>query len=852
MNIDEQALAECDAEPIHIPGVIQDHGALIAFDQQSFAVSHVSDNAAKYLGREPDDLLTSDAEEVFGSRLTHTLRSVLQMPNADAQREPIGCFADGDDKLELFAFTSGESIVVEMEPVAEAPWTDANLSARIGELFALVNHQTEVDGLLKAGVKWLEVISGYDRVMIYRFKEDWSGEVVAERNMSEHEDYLGLSFPRWDIPTQARAIMLKLPLRMITDVHAQPIPIRAVSKDLPPLDISQAHLRGVSPIHLKYLHNMGVASTMTLSIVVDGKLWGLVSFHHYAPKVPTARVRAIAVPFIQYFNVKLAQLEVAETTRAREDARRILDDIRDSHGDGADLATLVSGNPMPLMEQFQAHGMAVRINDNWQTFGKVVPAAAAQSLIDEAVSRKTVFSTDRACDLEFDRRWQEEGLAGALAISLGGDDVALVFREEIEAKLKWAGRPEKDIAEQDGTYRLTPRGSFDLFVETVKGRSKPWRPIDIELAEGLTALFLQSEKQRQKIERKFFEDRDRQQKLMISELNHRVRNILALIRSVSRQARRSNASLKSYSAALEHRIKALAVAHDLSNDTGLASVRLAEIIRTELSPYADAGTERFTLTGDDWAIRPDLCPIFALVIHEMTTNAVKYGALSVPDGSVAVGFFPQNDGLFIRWEELGGPAAVPPENPGFGTDLIKNAIPFELEGKVELRFEESGLTVEIWLPEAVLSAPDAVPTKAYVSQFPANQQPKLSGKDLGTALLVEDNYVIGLDTEVMLEEIGFSKVLIASNVERALALTSRKDIQIGILDMHLGDETSFAVARELNRRDVPVIFATGYGSDVGRPPGLDHLPLVTKPVEATTLATEIAKAILPEHGAQSA
>lgn len=852
MSIDELALAQCDAEPIHIPGVIQGHGALVAVDQTTLDITHASANIGDFLGVEPNALLGRAAQAVFGQDAAHTLRNILQVPNADQIRHPIGLVTEQGHALELSGFVSGTAIVIEMEHAQEPDWSAADFSARIAALFRSVDEQESVEGLLKSSVRWLEVLTGYDRVMIYRFKEDWSGEVVAERNMTEHEDFLGLSFPQWDIPRQAREIMLKLPMRLIADATAEPQPILAASDDLPPLDISLAHVRGVSPIHLQYLHNMKVAASMTLSIVAEGALWGIISFHHYQPKIPSPRTRAIAQPFIQYFNVKLAQLEQAEATATREQARDILDRIRRAHGDGADLDTLIAGHPMPLLEMFNAQGMAVRLNEQWQAFGKTVPAAAVQAIAQQAKEKKGVVSTDRISDLGSHEVWRFEGIAGVLAISLGGEDVAVVFREEIEGKVKWAGSPNKEISKEEGVYRLSPRGSFDLYVETVGGRSEPWRSIDIELAEGLAALFLQSEQQRQRIERKFFEDRDRQQKLMINELNHRVRNILALIRSVSRQARRANASLTSYSAALEHRIKALAIAHDLSNDASLASVDIAGLIQTELAPYAENGERRFTLTGDPFAIRPDLCPILALVVHELTTNAAKYGALSSSEGRIDVAMSPEDQGLKIRWHERGGPPVTAPTELGFGSLLIENAIPFELDGRVSIDCNPDGLVAEIWLPDAVLSAKQEKP-KAYVTPFPKKQAVwRKAGQDLGTVLLVEDNYVIALDTEITLEKMGFSKVLIASNVERAMALVRRNQPAIGILDMHLGSETSFVVARELIRRNVPIIFATGYGSDIGRPPGLDHLPLITKPVDAEALVAEVYNALFAADTARPA
>ncbi|MEM9341654.1 MAG: HWE histidine kinase domain-containing protein [Pseudomonadota bacterium] len=841
MTVDDAALAECDAEPIHIPGVIQQNGCLVGVDPKTFTVAYVSENATDYLGRAPADLLGTDAGDIFGSDLSHALRNVMQVPAASTRRVPVGRLEVGDRHLEVQAFLSDTCLVVELEPMTYTPWADAELSSQIAELFQLVNQQTTVDALLKTSVRWLEVLSGYDRVMVYRFKQDWSGEVVAERNNSGHEDFLNLCFPAWDIPTQAREIMMRLPMRMIVDARAEPVPIRAATEGLPPLDISIAHLRGVSPVHLQYLHNMGVQASMTLSIIVDGKLWGIISFHHYAPMIPSPRTRAVLQPFIEYFNVKLSQLTQIEAGAAREKARQILEDLRKHHGEGASLSDFITGDPMPLIKQFRAQGMAVRLSGNWQAFGRTMPAADIEPMLAEALESRSVYAVDhRMTEASLNPTWAEAKLAGTLVMALGGDDVAVVFREEIEGQIRWAGAPDKEIHHDGATYRLSPRGSFSLYVETVKHRSEPWRAIDIELAEGLASLFLQSEQQRQRVERQFYEDRDRQQRLMINELNHRVRNILALIRSVSRQARTSNASLESYSAALEHRIKALAVAHNLSNDTALANVNLVEIIGTELAPYADRDASRFTVSGPSKAIRPDLCPIFALVIHELSTNAAKYGALSAPEGRIEISFEEIGNGLQITWREIGGPPADATRENGFGTVLIENAIPFELDGRVDLSFAETGLITTLWLPDEVLST--GLPTKDQaIAQFPNKMTPTLPlATDLGTALLVEDNYAIALDSENMLREIGFSEVLIASNVERGLRFVERANVVFGVLDMHLGKETSFPVARTLMDQDIPMIFATGYGSDIRRPPDLEHISIVTKPVELDDLAQHVA------------
>ncbi|MEO1490875.1 MAG: HWE histidine kinase domain-containing protein [Pseudomonadota bacterium] len=842
MDLEQRALEECDREPIHIPGTIQENGALLALDPATKQIVYASANVGDYLGGTVEGWLGSSIQTLGDRKLVHSINNLMELPTIAERREPVCSLEHGGQKFEAHGFQSGDLFVLEIEPSATPPWADAEVSARISELFQLVNKQDDLHRLLNISVRWLQRMSGYDRVMIYRFAEDWSGEVIAEENTSEHDDFLGLNFPKWDIPTQAREIMLRLPLRMITDVDQTPVPVQAASADLPPLDLSLAQLRGVSPVHVEYLRNMEVEATMTLSIVVKGKLWGIISFHNYAPMVPPPRVRAVCLPFIEYFNVKLALLEDQELQAARETVREIHQRISAEHAEGSDLKEIITGDPFPLIEQFNADGMVLHLDGSWHEYGDCLPWQKISTLVTETCADGRVVAFTNLAELLPDYQRTPDAIAGLMIIPLGNENAAVVFRKGQETQVKWAGAPNKDIVEEDGVVRLSPRGSFSLYVDTVQGTCAPWRPLDYELGDGLARVVLQTTQQRARIERAFFEDRDRQQKLMISELNHRVRNILALIRSVSRQARRSNSSLSSYSAALEQRIKALAVAHDLSNTGMVESVSLAKIIETEVQPY-DEGGRHLSIGGEDASIRPDLCPIFALAIHELTTNAVKYGALSQPDGSISIVLKREDGGCTISWRERGGPAVQEPSRTGFGSTLIKQAIPFELDGRVDLRFSPEGVEAEIWLPQSVLGTGFA--SEQYtspISQVDLAPVPHDRPKT-GRLLLVEDNFVIAMDMESILFDVGFENVSTAASVQKAMNLIDRHTFAAAVLDMHLGNENSFPIARELRARGIPILFVTGYGSDLERPQDIEEIPYLTKPVESSVLADTLFELI---------
>lgn len=841
-KLEDAAIAACNDEPVHIPGQIQPHGAVLVCNRATFQITHASVNVAGFFARDCDDLLGSNLKTFLTDDLLHRLRNVIQMPSiADAQ-EPVGSFCIANQVLDICAYQSGDSVVLEFEPCTTTPWAQTQTAREITRLFHQISWQSNSQDLLDGVAFWLSKLTGFDRVMVYKFDDDGCGEVIAEEVASGMEPFLGLRFPSWDIPPQARAIMTRMPLRMISDVGQEPVPLRALEQSAPPVNLSAGYLRGVSPVHMEYLANMGIAGSMTLSIIVEGTLWGLIAFHHETPRVVSSHIRAICLPFIEFMNVKLAYLDQCAAAKRREEIKRIQANVRDRHAEGVDIGAIISEAPMPLIQQFSADGMVIKVCEEVHSFGTVLPADVIEPLVASALrSGKIAAYENLGVEAEV-RASQLNEIGGVLVVPLLGDDFAVVFRKEVITQVKWAGAPTKKITEDAGHVRLSPRGSFDLYTQVVKGRCAPWREIDIELAEGLATIVLQSSHQRARMERDYFEDRVRQQNLMIGELNHRVRNILTLIRSVSREARDSNKSLDGFVLSLENRIDALAFAHDLSTNDASPVVGIFELLRSEAKPYLPENSARLVLQGEDVSIRTDLCSVVVLALHELTTNARKYGALSNNFGVVSVSLSRKYGGLEISWRETGGPVVVEPAEAGFGRDLIEKAIPYELEGRVDLRFAPDGVAADIWLPDEVLSTTPKAQGHALTSQvfsdtvvdltFPT---PKVDAAGSNATLLLEDNYVISADMTKALKAAGYLDVRAVGNVKDAFELIDKGFIGQAVLDMHLGDENSFPVAFRLQSLGIPFVFATGYGSNLTRPKELESFGVLTKPVDGSEL-----------------
>jgi light-regulated signal transduction histidine kinase (bacteriophytochrome) len=826
------SLENCDKEPVHIPGHIQGFAILLATDPKLDIITHCSENAFDVFGEE---VLGKSVKDVFDKHLRHDLNNTLSLSSAQYQRERVGEFEINSKNYDVWAHLSNGLPIIEIEPIQiEDP--DQNQSILL--VRSLLTRLQRIDKLQKTledAVISLKGLSGFDRVMLYQFDSNGDGEVKAEARSPDMKPFLGLRFPRWDIPNQAREIMKKLPLRMIADVNGQPVPITSLNHEAPPLDLTFAASRGQSPIHSEYLRNMGIGSTMTLTILVGGKLWGLFAFHNREPSHIGANLRGAAELFTQFFSLQMEQ----RLERMRNAARSKVLSYQSALLDVVDKAQNVSGLVENIAEPFctilKADGLAIIGPDSVANHG-----LSPSPEVSRAIGQKLLKNTDvnlEACESLAEIGLNEGLCAGALALRLNEDnnDAVIFFRKEASQSVTWAGAPKKDVVESEDGIRLKPRGSFAAYKDSVKNKCLPWETetllsaneIRLVLAKADAALF-----------RRLSLKEERQRSIYIAELNHRVRNILALIRSLSRRAQESSNSLESYAKALEQRIAALGAAHDLAANQITSGVSINTIFETEAKPYLSETRKQLHVTGESFLMRADSAPIFALVIHELMTNCVKYGALSNTTGSIHINVHRADSAVKIIWKERGGPLVNHPTRRGFGLGLIENAIPYELEGDSKVDFHPDGLNVTLWLPESIVEPlPDALATHDFNIAY-SDPRDETMPKSL---LVLEDSMMIAMDMSDMLQKIGVDHVETYATVEKSLKAIEVKKPDFAILDISLRNETSFPVAKELLKLGVPFFFVTGYGSEIQMDEDLETVLKLKKPTDILTLKTTISQ-----------
>ncbi|MEM9998938.1 MAG: ATP-binding protein, partial [Bacteroidota bacterium] len=503
-------LTNCDREPIHIPATVQAHGALLVVDAEGTIVQ-ASASTAAFFGAEAQTLLGSAVRDLLADPDAAQLDVALtDAPDGawDAYN-PLAVATRTGRRCNLIGhrIPGGEQrpscTVLEFEPAEDASWYPN--PQPVQRAMAALDRAATVEALQDAVVAEVRRLTGFDRVMLYRFDPDWNGTVVAEAAGEGLGRFLHLRFPATDIPTQARALYLRNRLRLIPTVEGDAVPL--VPREDPAtgvrLDQSACVLRSVSPIHLQYLQNMGVAASMSISVVNEGQLWGLIACHHYAPRYVPYRLRAAAGLLGQVFAMQLAIKRQQQATAATSEARRALARLVEDLVAADRLAPVLSGpapGVSPLLDLVEADGAAVWLEDDLQRIGDAPDdqathailtwlAQRADSLDPGALDGEKVVQTDRLGEvLPDDLAGVVGGTAGLLAVPIAADwSSALVwFRRPVTQTVTWGGEQKPTTQEADGTLTLHPRASFTAWQERVEGRAVAWSDSEVEIARELS------------------------------------------------------------------------------------------------------------------------------------------------------------------------------------------------------------------------------------------------------------------------------------------------------------------------------------------------------------------------------
>ena len=492
----DRDFVSCEDEPIHIPGAVQPHGALLLCRASDLHVLEVSANVAAVLGVEPRDVLGQPVDALFEAAAGARLAKAAVVPDLRAVN-PLRLESKDGRALDGVLHrppAPTDSLVLEIEPTdPDAASDGTGFDFRLRDALLSLQRASDRDALAQQAARQLRALTGFDRVMIYRFDRDWNGQVVAEAREDRLDSFLHQRYPASDIPAQARRLYELNWLRLISDVSYTPAPMLG-REGAPPLDMSFATLRSVSPIHIEYLKNMGVTASMSISLLVDGRLAGLIACHHYSgPR----RVSFVVRETCEYLGHALSWHGAAlRGAHAATMARRVQDkenDVMVSVARESDLLTGLATSALP--EMVAAQGAAVLVQEGSRRIGTTPTTEQLAVLVDflDARGADTFVSDKLADELPAAADWTEFA-SGILAVTISRElkEYIVWFRPMTERTIDWAGNPhhEKLTGGNGEAHRLTPRGSFEVWREVVRGRSLPWEPWEIEGASNLRRLLL--------------------------------------------------------------------------------------------------------------------------------------------------------------------------------------------------------------------------------------------------------------------------------------------------------------------------------------------------------------------------
>jgi two-component system, chemotaxis family, sensor kinase Cph1 len=463
-------LSACVREPIHRLGGVQSYGALVALRGAETVVT--SENVEAVLG-------STDVAALLGAEHLAALEALADADTGQTAMMPVEA---AGRRFDVTVHRSGELLVLEFEPARSGPAEFASFYVPVRQALVRLQQAATVDEACAAAVREIRAITGYDRVVAYRFESvEGPGEVIAEEVVPEWEPWLGLWFPATDIPPQARRLYERNWIRVIADVDDATA--RVVPDDL---DLSLSVLRTVSPFHLEYLRNIGVTSSMSVSLLSGGRLWGLIACHGREPKALSPQVRSACEFFGVALSLHLAALRERDEATARERSRT---EIARLLGRGvSDLVTGWSGGPAGLDRIVECDAVVVRSRSRVTTHGDGPGPEAVTALLAALPSLASgeLWHSDRlAEDLPALEGHQGE-LGGALVLPLSSaGDLIMWVRGERTVTRKWAADPRMPVILGPHGRRLTPRGSTAVFLASVRGRGKPWTASDLAMAVEL-------------------------------------------------------------------------------------------------------------------------------------------------------------------------------------------------------------------------------------------------------------------------------------------------------------------------------------------------------------------------------
>ncbi|ALF54988.1 cyanobacterial phytochrome A [Nostoc piscinale CENA21] len=491
-------LTNCDREPIHIPGLIQPHGVLLVLQDAHLEIIQVSDNTEKIIGHPPEALLGKHLSVLLDAQ---QIQKIQQCLTADFETiNPLDLSIKHLNKSRYFdgiVHHSDTVILLELEPKQVNQKTEfVDFYHQVKGTITRMQKAATLREMCQVVVQEIRRITGFERVMVYQFDAEGAGCVIAEDTNLEIP-YLDLHYPSSDIPKQARHLYTLNWLRLIPDVNYQPASLIPNNNPLTnqPLDLSLSVLRSVSPIHLEYLHNMNVTASMSISLLQNQQLWGLIACHHSSPKYIPYNIRTICEFIGQVMSVELANKKASEDIGYKMQLKLLQTQFVEALSQSKYFLNGMVQLKSQLLNLVDATGAVICSGNQCIPVGEVPSEAEVNALLNwmKLQLHHGLFAT-RSLSQDYPPGESFRAIASgvlALEISRVQHNYLIWFRPEVIQTVNWGGNPHKPVEVlSDGSLRMSPRKSFDLWQETVRGCALPWKSSEIAVVTELRSLIV--------------------------------------------------------------------------------------------------------------------------------------------------------------------------------------------------------------------------------------------------------------------------------------------------------------------------------------------------------------------------
>jgi len=491
VNKDVLNITNCESEPIHIPGSIQPYGFLLAISPTDHRIHYCSENCEQYFNVSVKEILGNNIDVFFKKDEVESFTQYFQSGAKEMSR-PFVFLLKGIG-YNCTTHMSGEFIILEFEPFTEDLFELPNLYIQSKRFTYFTEKADNLQSLCQDIADETRMIIGFDRVMIYRFDEQYNGEVFAESREPHLEPFLNLHYPHTDIPVQARELYLRNLVRMVADIDYTPVPLFTLEeegKQAENLDLSISFLRSVSPIHVEYLKNMGVSATFVISVIHNNTLWGLISCHNYTPKI---------IPYYKRLAAHLQAILLTSQIDVRQAADRF-EFVKKTEQKSDELNILLISEPNNISEpatlqllqtMLNSDGILVVYRDKLFTNGIVPDKQDIQPLISWLMEtlQQEVFYTHKLHDHYSGAASLGKKVAGLcfMAFGAGLKNGIIWLRQEVKKTINWSGNPEKAIQKDDTTHVLSPRKSFEKWLQLVENQSTEWQKAELDAARTICA-----------------------------------------------------------------------------------------------------------------------------------------------------------------------------------------------------------------------------------------------------------------------------------------------------------------------------------------------------------------------------